>query len=242
VNYATTKKEMLAIFYAHEKFRSYLVGSKVIIYIDHATIKYLLNKFDSKPRLIRWILLLQESDLVIRDKKGSKNVVVDHLSRLVNEEVTSKEAEVRDEFPNESLFLVSKRPWFANMATLKAAGIIPKDLMWWQRKKFLHDARFYIWDDPHLFKIGADNLLQRCVTQEEAKSILWHCHNSPCGSHYGGDKMATKVLQSGFFWPTLFKDAHQHVQQCDQCQRMRCISRRNEMPLQNIMEVEVFDC
>ena len=106
----------------------------------------------------------------------------------------------------------------------------------------MHDARFYIWDDPHLFKIGADNLLRRCVTQEEAKSILWHCHNSPCGGHYGGNKTTTKVLQSGFFWPTLFKDAHHHVLHCDQCQRIGGISRRNEMPLQNILEVEVFDC
>ena len=93
----------MAIVYALEKFRSYLVGSRVIIYTDHATIKYLLNKADSKPKLIRWILLLQEFDLVIRDKMGSKNVVAYHFSRLVNEEVTSKEVEVRDEFPDESL-------------------------------------------------------------------------------------------------------------------------------------------
>ena len=105
---------MLAIVFALEKFRSYLVGSKVIIYTDHAAIKYLLNKADSKPRLIRWILLLQEFDLVIKDKKGSENVVADHLSRLVNEEVTLKEAEIKDEFPDESLFLGAKRPWFAD--------------------------------------------------------------------------------------------------------------------------------
>jgi len=166
VNYATTEKEMLAIVYALEKFRSYLVGSRVIIYTDLAAIKYFLNKVDSKPRLIRWILLLQEFDLVIQDKKGLKNVVVDHLSRLVNEEVTSKEAEVRDEFLDESLFILSERPWFANMDNFKAAGIMPKDLNWQQRKKFLHDVRFYIWDDPHLFKIEANNLLRRCVTKK----------------------------------------------------------------------------
>jgi len=101
INYATTEKEMLAIVYALEKFRSYLVESKVIIYTDHATIKYLLNKAESKPHLIRWILLLQEFDLVIKDKKGSKNQVADHLSRLVNEEVTLEEVEIRDEFPDE---------------------------------------------------------------------------------------------------------------------------------------------
>jgi len=130
VNYATTEKEMLAFVYALEKFRSYLVGSKVIIYTDHAVIKYLLNKVDSKPRLIRWILLLQEFDLVIRDKKGSKYVVADHLSQLVNEELFSKEVEIRDEFPDESLFIVNERPWIADMTNFKATGIIPKDLTW----------------------------------------------------------------------------------------------------------------
>nr|KYP38659.1 hypothetical protein KK1_040090 [Cajanus cajan] len=106
----------------------------------------------------------------------------------------------------------------------------------------LNDAKLYVWDDPHLFKIGADNLLRRCVTKEEAKDILWHCHNSPYGGHFNGERTAAKFLQSGFFWPTLFKDAYEYVQRCDSCQRSGTISKRHEMPLQNIQEVEVFDC
>ena len=101
-----------------------------MIYTDHTTIKYLLHKADSKPQLIRWILLLQEFDLVIKDKKGSENVVADHLSRLVNEDVTSKEAEIKDKFPDESLFLIAGRPWFVDMANFKVAGVILKDLNW----------------------------------------------------------------------------------------------------------------
>ena len=80
-NYTTTEKELLAVVFALEKFRSYLLGTKVIVYSDHAALRYLLSKKDAKPRLIRWILLLQEFDLTIRDKKGVENLVPDHLSR-----------------------------------------------------------------------------------------------------------------------------------------------------------------
>ena len=130
LNYVTTEKEMLAIVDALEKLKSYLVGSRVVIFTDYATIKYLLTKADSKPRLIRWVLLIQEFDIVIKDNKGFENLVADHLSRLVNEEVTQEEHEIQDEFPNESLLSMSQRFWFADIANYKAVGIIPKDLNW----------------------------------------------------------------------------------------------------------------
>ena len=75
INYTTTEKELLAIVYAFDKFRAYLVGQKVIVYSDHAALKYLLSKKDAKPRILWWILMLQEFDWEVRDKKGSENLL-----------------------------------------------------------------------------------------------------------------------------------------------------------------------
>ncbi|KAL4302814.1 hypothetical protein GQ457_10G009600 [Hibiscus cannabinus] len=96
VNYTTTEKEMLAVIFAFDKFRSYLIGTKVIVHIDHSTIKYLLSKKDAKPRLIRWILLLQEFDIEIIDRKGTENQVADHLSRLENKDVADTAEEIQE--------------------------------------------------------------------------------------------------------------------------------------------------
>ena len=107
MNYTTTEKELLAVVFALDKFRSYLVGSKIIVYTDHAALRYLLSKQDAKPRLIRWILLLQEFDIEIRDKKGIENTVADHLSRLHWENGSSASLPINDSFPDEQLLSVS---------------------------------------------------------------------------------------------------------------------------------------
>ncbi|CAJ2668382.1 unnamed protein product [Trifolium pratense] len=242
VNYSTTEKELLAVIFALEKFRSYLIGSKVIIFTDHAALKFLLTKGDSKPRLLRWILLLQEFDIEIKDKKGVENVVADHLSRLANPEITKNEKSIVAEFPDEQLLIVTERPWFADMANFKAGNLVPDDYSWQQRKKIFQDAKFYLWDDPYLFKVGPDGLIRRCVAGEEAKSIMWHCHSSAYGGHHGGERTAAKILQCGFWWPTMFKDCVEFVKNCDKCQRTGSIAMRNEMPQNGILEIEPFDC
>ncbi|BBH04694.1 transposable element gene [Prunus dulcis] len=213
-NYTTTEKELLAVIFSLDKFRSYLIGAKVIVYTDHSALKYLLSKKDAKPRLIRWVLLLQEFDLEIRDKKGSENVVADHLSRLVSEvKMSDDAAPIMEMFLDEQLYAIrsSEAPWYADF-----------------KKKFFSLVKHYYWDDPYLWKHCPDQVIRRCVPEEEMEDILRHCHTLACGGHFGASKTAAK-------------DAYAFVAACDRCQRTGNISSRNQMPLNNILEVELFD-
>ena len=112
--------------FACEKSRPYILGSHVIIHTDHVAIRYLMAKKDGKLRLIRWVLLLQDFDLEIKDKKGSDNVIADHLSRLEKTAKKEKETEIVENFPNEQLFLLSVQTfWYADIVNYLAYGVVP---------------------------------------------------------------------------------------------------------------------
>ncbi|GJS02134.1 reverse transcriptase domain-containing protein [Tanacetum coccineum] len=220
-HYTTTEKELLAVVYAFEKFQPYLVLSKTIVYTDHSNLKYLLSKQDAKPRLIRWILLLQEFDVIIRDKKRVENLVADHLSRLENpHQDVLENKEITETFPPETLGMVTFRGdsstiWFAYIANYHARNFI---------------------DDPYLFRIGVNQVIRQCVYGQEAIDILTAYHNGPIGGHHGANYTAKKVFDSGFYWPTIYRDAHDLVTWCDACQRQGKISQKDEMP-QNAIQV-----
>nr|CAN82810.1 hypothetical protein VITISV_007057 [Vitis vinifera] len=206
-NYTTTEKELLAVVFALDKFRAYLVGSFIIVFTDHSALKYLLTKQDAKARLIRWILLLQEFDLQIRDKKGVENVVADHFSRLAIAH-NSHVLPINDDFPEESLMLLEKTPWYAHIANYLVTSEVPSEWKAQDRKHFFAKIHDYYWEEPFLFKYCADQIIRKCVPEEEQQGILSHCHENACGGHFASQKIAMKVLQSGFTWPSLFKDSH----------------------------------
>jgi hypothetical protein len=140
-------KKLLAIVFAIDKFRSYLVEAKVIVYTDHTALKYLLTKKDAKPHLIRWILLLKEFDLEIKDKKGVENHVADHLSRMQFENL--QELPINDSLRDDMLFKVTKLdPWYANIVNFMVAGYVPPGE---NKRKLIYESRLHIWNPPYLF-------------------------------------------------------------------------------------------
>ncbi|RDY10036.1 Tf2-9, partial [Mucuna pruriens] len=186
------------------------------------TLKYLLKKPDAKPRFIRWMLLLQEFNLEIRDKKGVDNAVADHLSRIERE---LDPMPIRDDIPDEQLLCMdTSTPWFVDIYNFIVASQIPLEASRLYKEKIKSDAKYYIWDDPYLWKCGSDHVVR---SQRQPSWI---------------NSAARKVLDCGFYWPTIFQDAHQFVSTYKQCQRAGiAMSRRQEMPQQPILFCEVFD-
>ncbi|GJT35461.1 reverse transcriptase domain-containing protein [Tanacetum coccineum] len=185
---AVLGQQLLAVVYAFENFQPYLVLSKTIVYTDHSALKYLLAKQDAKPRLLRWILLLQEFDVIIGDKKRAENLTADHLLRLENpHQGNLKKKEIAKTFPLETLGIISfhgnsSTPWFTDIANYHAGNFVVKGMSSQQKKKFFKDVR-------------------------QAVDILTACHNGPTGGHHGANYTAKKVFDSGLYWPTIYRDA-----------------------------------
>ncbi|GKD58857.1 reverse transcriptase domain-containing protein [Tanacetum coccineum] len=158
-----------------------------------------MNKQDAKPKLLWWVLLLQEFDITIRDKKGSENLAADHLSRLENPHKDVLEnKDINEHFPLETLGAISSgtTPWFADYANYHAGNFIIKGMSNQQKRKFFKDVKHYFWDDPYLFCTCADQIIQRCVHGQEALEILKACHEGPTGGHHSANLTARKVFDA----------------------------------------------
>lgn len=140
------------------EFCSYILSTKVIVYFDHTTLKYLLKK-EAKQRLIRWILLLQEFDIEIRDKKGSKNLVANHLSCLVSTE--------------ELLSMMNNQisPWYADTLNYLAISRLLEELSGYEKHKIKSDSRFYVWDEPYLLKLYSNQVIRLCIPKRIVSKV-----------------------------------------------------------------------
>ncbi|GJR27040.1 putative ribonuclease H-like domain-containing protein [Tanacetum coccineum] len=176
------------------------------------------------------------------DLRDGEVYKADHLSRIENEE-TSDDSEVDDNFPRETLMeiITKDKPWFADFAKYLTSDIIPKGMTYQQKNKFFSNIKHYFWEKPYLFKVCSDSMIRRCISGPETQTILDQCHDGPTGGHYGPNTIAKKVLDLGFYWSTIIKEAHTQVRLCEACQKIGNISKRDEMPLNNIQVCEIFD-
>ncbi|XP_058105434.1 uncharacterized protein LOC131248925, partial [Magnolia sinica] len=146
---------------------------------DYALGAVLGQRKDKRPYVIHYA----KFDLEIKDKKGVENIVADHLSRL-NTSDSPKVTHINDMFPNEQLFRVSHSPWFADIVNYLTTGSIPTHWTAQDKKKFFTKVRNFFWDDPYLFKYYPDQILRRCVPDDEYQSVISFCHSQAFAVYY----------------------------------------------------------
>nr|GFA21468.1 reverse transcriptase domain-containing protein [Tanacetum cinerariifolium] len=239
-NYTIKEKEMLVVVYAFEEFWSHLIMNKSIVYTDHSALKYLFAMKDSKARLLRWVLLLQEFKFKVIDTKGAENLAAEHLSRLENPHQNVLDPkEINESFPLETLNMVSFRgnlstSWFADFPNYHAGNFVVKGMSSQQKNKFFKDVKHYFWDDAFFLKYLRIKSSEGVKHSQEAIDILKACHYGPTEGHHGSNYIAKKVFESGFYWPTIYCDDQDLVKSCDACQRQGKISQHDEMPQNSI--------
>nr|GEV98374.1 reverse transcriptase domain-containing protein [Tanacetum cinerariifolium] len=181
--------------------------------------------------------LCSDTRCPVQDLKSTKQ-----RSTIRNDE-TSDDSEVDDNFPGETLMEINTKdePWFADLANYLVGEIIPKRMTYQQKNKFFSDLKHYFWEEPFLFKVCSDGMIRRRISRPETQTILDQSHHGPTDGHYRPNITANKVPDSGFYWPAIIKEAHTLVRLCKACQKTKNISKRDEMPLNNIQVCENFD-
>jgi hypothetical protein len=163
----------------------------------------------------------------IEDEKGIENIVADHLSKLTIDS-TSDITPIDDYFPDESLLSLSSIPWSANIDNFLTLGFLPAHLDTQDKRKFLSVAHNFYWHNPYLFKYCPNQIYQRCILDNEVSSVMKFCHFEAYGGHFSSRETTAKILQSGFYWPTMFKDSHAFCKTYENCQKVGFISKHKE--------------
>eukprot|EP00253_Pinus_taeda_P005173 PITA_05173 len=183
---------------------------------------------------------LSKFDLTIVDKPSKENVVADFLSRL--DLPASEEGTMDDQMPDEHLFAISVlSPWFSDIANYLVSAQFPPHLSSKEKRRTVRKSASFTWIRGNLLKLGPDQILRRCVREEEVFDILLTCHDGPCGGHFAAKRTTFKILQACYYWPTLHQDVRRYISQCDRCQRMGRPTPRDEMPLQPQVTLEPFE-
>ena len=182
LNYIVTEKDFLAVVYSINKFCHYIKGYDFFVHIDHSTIIFFMNKPITNGRVTRWLLLLQEFNIIVVDLPSRENLVADFLSCIQHDDGVEP---VDDTFPDKHLFVVSvQTPWFAGIANYLATRKLPNHLSPHEKHCIIGHSSNYSWVDNDLFHNGPDLIIRRCVREDEMTEILRACHDGPCGDTF----------------------------------------------------------
>ena len=235
-NYTTTEKEALAMVYVVNKFCHYLLGNKFIFYVDHLALQYLVNKPQVSGRLARWLLLFLEFDFKVIYKSGKIHGVADALSRNEGAEPATG---IPDQTTDAQLFSIQS-DWIHPIIEYLQTGTFPPSMTKEARKRLAYRAIPFQLVQGKLSRQGKDPRLRQVISDSQAQMILQELHKGNAGGHFSQDIIVRKVLDVGYWWPTLYKDTYKYCQTCHECQKTGGLPKSVSTKLISTLPTEPF--
>ena len=168
--------------------------------------------------------------------------MADHQSEGERENVVEGEIlPINQILTDDHLMTTHVEPWFADVLKYMAKDVLPEKVSYQERRNFISQMKFFYWEEPYLYKQCTDNIIRRCAMEHQMIDILEACHTLQADGHHSAVRTAARVLQSGFFWPTLYQDAKAYVSECGRCRRTGNMMKRHRKPMNWAVDVDVFD-
>ena len=235
-NYTTTEKEALAMVYAVNKFRHYLLCNRFIFYVDHLALRYLVNKPQVSGRLAQWLLLFLEFDFKVIHKSGKTHGVADALSRNEGAEPATR---ISDQTTDAQLFSIQP-DWIHPIIDYLQIGTFPPNMTKEARKHLAYRAIPFQLVQGKLYRQGKDSRLRQVISDTLAQMILQELHKGNAGGYFSQDIIVRKVLDARYWWPTLYKDTNNYCQTCHECQKTGGLPKSVSTKLITTLPAEPF--
>jgi hypothetical protein len=237
--YEHVEKLALAAVCAVQRFRHYILLRTTTVISDCNPMTYILSRQLLGGKYSKWIVILQEFDLEFATAKSKKSLVFAEL--ICSLPSSSSPSHTEDQIPDETLFLISTLdPWYGDIIIYLQTSSFRPGVSKDARRRIRHQSQPYRIIGDTLYRLGADSVLRRCLTHEEAERVLNDCHSGACGGHMSGYATAQKILRAGYFWPSIFKDCILAVRSCHECQIFQRKMRAPPAPLHPVVTVGPF--
>eukprot|EP00253_Pinus_taeda_P011268 PITA_11268 len=239
LNYSDVEKQAFAVFKAVKHYRPFLLKTHTKVIVPFSAVRQLLMQRELGEKRANWVTALQQYDLDIRPAKIVRG---QGFCRILAG--ASNIPKSNDTGPTEEINQISatdSESQYADLIFYLKNGRAPPHLSYKSKRAIRLKAKNFSLIDDVLFKKNYDSILLRCLEKNEAQKVLQELHDGPAGGHFGADTTAHKIIHAGYYWPTLFKDTHEYVRKCLNCQTASGRQRKSAFPLQPVNIEQPFD-
>eukprot|EP00253_Pinus_taeda_P022767 PITA_22767 len=239
LNYSEVEKQAFVVYKAVKHYRSFLLKSHTKVIVPFSSIRQLLIQRELGEKRANLVTTLQEYDLEIKPTNIVRGQGFCRL--LAGASNIPKSSDTNQSETINQISIIDSESQYADLIFYLKNGYAPPNLSYKRKRAIRLKAKKFTIIDDVLFRQYYDSVLLRCLEKPEAQKVLQELHDGPAGGHFGADTTTHKVIHAGYYWPTLFRDAHEYVRKCRNCQTPSGRQRKSAFPLQPVNIEQPFE-